>query len=235
MAEWAEIKGFEGFYEVSDTGLVRSGPRVIMRKNGAKLNLSGKILSARKIKNPRDYPSVNLYKPGEKGVSKKIHILVAEAFLGTRPSGHYVCHNNGDPTDNRLENLRYDTPSENSLDTIRHGRHIPSKRTHCPRGHALSGKNLLPSALKNGYRSCRSCSQSRSYLYKKGDKREDSLLRKSDSLYFHLTGKKVDRHEVIERRTAPDADAEMQKVMGMARDVLEPIAPAIFGGDIDRN
>ena len=35
--------------------------------------------------------------------------------------------------------------------------------------------------------------------------------------------------EVIERRTAPDADAELQEVMGMARDVLKPLAPSIFG------
>ena len=46
-----------------------------------------------------------------------------------------------------------------------------------------------------------------------------------------VTGNLRAWHEVIERRTAPDADAEMRQVMGMARDVLEPIAPAIFGGD----
>ena len=34
--------------------------------------------------------------------------------------------------------------------------------------------------------------------------------------------------QVIERRTAPDADAELQQVMGMARDVLKPLAPSIF-------
>ena len=34
--------------------------------------------------------------------------------------------------------------------------------------------------------------------------------------------------QVIERRTAPDADAELQEVMGMARDVLKPLAPSIF-------
>lgn len=43
-----------------------------------------------------------------------------------------------------------------------------------------------------------------------------------------VTGNLRAWHEVIERRTAPDADAEMQKVMGMAREVLGPVAPAIF-------
>ena len=46
-----------------------------------------------------------------------------------------------------------------------------------------------------------------------------------------VTGNLRAWHEVIERRTAPDADAEMRQVMGMARDVLEPIAPAIFSKD----
>lgn len=46
-----------------------------------------------------------------------------------------------------------------------------------------------------------------------------------------VTGNLRAWHEAIERRTAPDADAEMRQVMGMARDVLEPIAPAIFSED----
>lgn len=50
-----------------------------------------------------------------------VHVLMMEAFVGPRPPGHYVCHNNGDPADNRLENLRYDTPKGNSADASRHG------------------------------------------------------------------------------------------------------------------
>lgn len=50
-----------------------------------------------------------------------------------------------------------------------------------------------------------------------------------------VTGNLRAWHEVIERRTAPDADAEMRRVMGMALDALKPIAPAIFGGEVDQN
>lgn len=47
--------------------------------------------------------------------------LVLLTFVGERPAGMQVCHNNGDATDNRLENLRWDTPSNNQLDRRKHG------------------------------------------------------------------------------------------------------------------
>jgi ketosteroid isomerase-like protein len=50
-----------------------------------------------------------------------VAVLLAETFIGPRPPGHLVCHNNGDSTDDRLENLRYDTPKGNSRDAIKHG------------------------------------------------------------------------------------------------------------------
>jgi hypothetical protein len=50
-----------------------------------------------------------------------VHHLVLETFVGPRPAGMHACHNNGIPHDNRLENLRYDTPAGNSADQKRHG------------------------------------------------------------------------------------------------------------------
>jgi hypothetical protein len=52
----------------------------------------------------------------------RVHRLVLLTFVGSAPFGTVACHYNGDPSDNRLENLRYDTYKNNSLDTIRHGR-----------------------------------------------------------------------------------------------------------------
>ena len=51
-----------------------------------------------------------------------MHTLIALAFLGPRPNGLWVCHNDGVPTNNRAENLRYDTPTSNTADSIKHGR-----------------------------------------------------------------------------------------------------------------
>lgn len=96
-------------YEVSNLGRVRSLDRVVTSKNGIKKRLKGRMLSpALSV----GYPSVQL----GRGNIVKVHILVAEAFLGPRPEGMYVCHNNSDRTDARLSNLRYDTPQNNQRD-----------------------------------------------------------------------------------------------------------------------
>ena len=57
-----------------------------------------------------------------KQVALYSHQLVALAWIGPRPDGMHVCHWDGDPQNNNVENLRYDTPSGNAMDTIRHGR-----------------------------------------------------------------------------------------------------------------
>lgn len=50
-----------------------------------------------------------------------IHRLVLETFIGPCPDGMECCHNNGDPVDNRLGNLRWDTHFNNVQDSIKHG------------------------------------------------------------------------------------------------------------------
>jgi hypothetical protein len=56
-----------------------------------------------------------------KGNHRKVHHLVLEAFIGPRPDGFEACHGNGDPTDNRVENLRWGTHEENHDDRAMHG------------------------------------------------------------------------------------------------------------------
>lgn len=66
----------------------------------------------------RGYPSVTV--TGKRVVY--VHSLTCEAFHGARPSAvHQVAHWNGDPSDNRADNLRWATPAENSADAVRHG------------------------------------------------------------------------------------------------------------------
>lgn len=59
---------------------------------------------------------------GRRQYTRLVHRLVLEAFVGPRPEGMECCHNNGDPADNRLKNLRWDTRSANNKDKVRHGR-----------------------------------------------------------------------------------------------------------------
>lgn len=112
---WRAIAGFEGAYEVSDLGRVRSLDRSV--ECATKLGnrqikvLKGRILSAK----PLPYPSVML-SLDNKPIRRRVHVLVADAFLGPRPEGLDVCHNNGVKTDNRASNLRYDTAAANSAD-----------------------------------------------------------------------------------------------------------------------
>lgn len=59
-----------------------------------------------------------------------IHDLVLLAFVGRKPLGHHVCHENCDLSDNRFSNLRYDTPRGNAADTIRAGRRPRGRQHH---------------------------------------------------------------------------------------------------------
>lgn len=82
----------------------------------------------RRLSTPPDnagYPQVNLYHVGEDEggrVHCKVHVIIAEAFLGKRPEGLLIRHLNGNPADNHIENLAYGTDAENCADTIFHGR-----------------------------------------------------------------------------------------------------------------
>lgn len=67
--------------------------------------------------------NVVLYR-NKKGHHKRVHQLVLLAFVGPRPDGLFACHNNGNPADNRIENLRYDTPKANQLDRKKHSNGI---------------------------------------------------------------------------------------------------------------
>jgi hypothetical protein len=68
-----------------------------------------------------------------------VHQLVLEAFVGPCPPGMECLHANDDATDNRLVNLRWGTHTENVQDCLRNGHNHFANKTHCKRGHPLSG------------------------------------------------------------------------------------------------
>jgi hypothetical protein len=59
-----------------------------------------------------------------------VHSLVALAFLGERPDGYDICHNDGNPRNNTPKNLRYDTRSNNAKDRFLHGRNKLNERDY---------------------------------------------------------------------------------------------------------
>ena len=155
--QWLPVVGYEGMYEVSDLGRVKSLARLIRRRGGCRVMSKEMILKNRRLNS--GYGIVGLAKDGKKK-DFSVHSLVLKAFVGERPEGMYACHNNGDSSDNRLSNLRWDTQSANLLDTVKHGTHPSCDRTHCVNGHEYTPENTL--RQKNGYRSCRECARIRS-------------------------------------------------------------------------
>lgn len=119
---WKDILGYEGLYQASTTGRVRSMDREITRKNGVKQFYFGRILKSNL--NHTDRPYVNLSKEN-KAKSYEIQRVMAITFLGERPKGYQVCHIDGNHRNNSINNLRYDTVSENSRDLYRVGRKNP--------------------------------------------------------------------------------------------------------------
>ena len=106
METWLAVIGYEGLYEVSNDGRIRNAR-------------TGKLKVYTYDKQKRR-PFVGLWR------NNKIRIIyphkaVLEAFVGPRPKGMEACHNNGDPFDNKVTNLRWDTPRNNQLDRIKHG------------------------------------------------------------------------------------------------------------------
>lgn len=151
--EWLPVVGFP-YYEVSNLGGVRSTGKTITDKAGRERYFPPKILKS--TINSRGYVQVGL-RLGRRNVTRNIHNLIMEAFVGLRPEGMYICHYNGIKTDARLDNLRYDTPKENCQDRFRHEPHLLIPRQHCSRGHEMRAPNLPPYLHEGARPDCRAC------------------------------------------------------------------------------
>ena len=110
MEIWKEIKGYEGLYEVSSEGRVRSVDRLVYdNTHRCNRSLKGKVLKNRK---GQYYYEVHLCKDG---IRKQfyVHRLVAETFIPNPDNKPEIDHINTDYLDNRVENLRFVTHKEN--------------------------------------------------------------------------------------------------------------------------
>lgn len=149
--EWRPVVGHECRYEVSSFGRVRSLDSEVPCRGGKLRKIKGRILGT--SLGSTGYPRVSL---APNSTHRAVHRLVLEAFVGPRPDGLECCHNDGDPTNNRVENLRWDTHASNITDTVNHGTHTNASKTHCPQGHEMTPENVYI-APKRGERQCRKC------------------------------------------------------------------------------
>jgi hypothetical protein len=151
VEEWRPVINWEGFYEVSDYGRVRSVERVVEFGDRTRRVLSCVLSPGKRGKGKVPYV---LLSGGGNRHARSVHALVLEAFVGPCPDGLEACHWDGNNTNNHVTNLRWDTRTANMADMLRHGRHHHGTTTSCPAGHEYTPENTK--AVKNG-RACREC------------------------------------------------------------------------------
>ena len=124
LLDYCEIRHIPDWpgYAVTDTGEVWS-----CRNRNQRLHEFSIVWKKRKTPLDRGYITVSLTRKQTKR-HLGIHSLMLQAFVGPCPPGFEACHNNGFPTDNRLDNLRWDTTSNNNKDKEKHGTHQTGER-----------------------------------------------------------------------------------------------------------
>jgi len=140
MTEWRTVPSFPK-YMVSDTGQVW-GPRGLLSQ----------------FVDACGYYRLGLYRDGKR-TNCRVHVLVAEAFIGTRPAGLVIRHIDGNHRNNDPLNLQYGTFSENVQDSVQHGTQRNIRKTRCPMGHPFDLANT--SYGPSGNRICKACRRDR--------------------------------------------------------------------------
>jgi len=110
--EWRPVVGYEGWYEVSSDGRVRSVARTMLHPSGVDSTLKGKVLKSR-INKSTGNVVVDLYRDCAR-TTWYVHTLVCESFHGPRPNPRMVVRHwpDTDPTNNRPENVRWTNRNE---------------------------------------------------------------------------------------------------------------------------
>ncbi len=116
--KWLPVVGYEGLYEVSDQGRVRS----LLRRDRKNRHVHGRVLKPRSTTNTsgNKYLRVQLCLDGTNR-DYYIHALVLESFVGARPQGCVAAHEDNDGTNNTPSNLSWKTQQGNADDRVRHG------------------------------------------------------------------------------------------------------------------
>ena len=119
MEFYLPIRGLEGRYAVSASGRIKGLARILS---------DGRAWRGREVKaKPGKSGHMHIYLDGRWWL---VHRLVLEAFVGPCPDGKECAHNNGQPDDNRVENLRWDTRKGNHADKRKHGTLLTGERNN---------------------------------------------------------------------------------------------------------
>ena len=159
---WKPIPGWEGYYEASDAGSIRSVDRTVTCKNGTQKHLKGRRL-APSTNGKNGYLKVNLAKTGTKE-QRFVHALILETFVGPRPAGLEARHLDDSRSNNTIANLRWGTRSENNYDRVANGGHPLAAKTHCKHGHELTPDTIYWTG-GGRHRHCKRCTLNRNAKY----------------------------------------------------------------------
>jgi len=122
MEIWKPVVGYEGLYEVSNLGRVKSLDRVINHKRLKKQTIKGREMKSACV-GRTNHRFVSLSKDG-KAKAQLIHRLVLISFVGNCPEGMECSHLDGNAENNRLDNLIWETPKENQKRRKDHGTYL---------------------------------------------------------------------------------------------------------------
>ncbi|AHB31716.1 HNH endonuclease [Mycobacterium phage Bernardo] len=142
--KWLPVVGYEGKYEISDEGLVRS-----IRRKGS----PGRVL---KPYIHKGYWYAKLWSDNRE-TRVLIHRMMLLAFVGDPPEGApFALHRDDIPAHNVLSNLRWGSDADNARDRVINGRHNQARKTECKYGHPFNSENTYVRPDGRG-RQCRAC------------------------------------------------------------------------------
>lgn len=138
---WRTVIGWEGYYKVSTLGRVKSLARIVVYRNGQEHYQPTKMLKPAWNGN---YYHV-IFSRNRVETLYLVHRLVLETFVSPCPEGMECRHEDGDPTNNKLKNLSWNSHKKNIHDKFRHG---TTTKGRSGGTHKLTGKTEEIAKLK---------------------------------------------------------------------------------------
>jgi DNA-binding NarL/FixJ family response regulator len=144
---WKDIAGYEGLYQISNLGNVKSLERKIRaNKHGGIKTIKERLLSI--CYNEHGYKIVNLWKDN-KFITQRVHRLIANAFIPKVDGKPFINHKNSIRDDNRIENLEWCTQKENMQHAYNSG---SKKQKNCENHHCAKLKNAQVLEIRRLYK-----------------------------------------------------------------------------------